>query len=489
MFLNKIKKIDWQYLVNRNQALLFNSITGRCYQYFKKATGLSWRPDFKFFLGNGDHMYSARELNNLHSLFKRGGIKLLVGFLHGLVFNIQAFDKISCKIEEIDCLHLNKAQLVKLLDDFVTHALYAHNFLVPMTTADKVLTDMILDLLPRATDQQQQEWLAILTFPIKENEHTKEERSFLKVARAYQAKSQKFDKLIETHLQKFAWIGARGYWWRKAWKKTNIQNRLVSFFAQNKDPNTELRHLRQLKREQVRLAKEIFQEFNIKQSSSLYQLSRLAKEYAYRRTWRTDVLYRSGYRARELFYEIGRRAGLKEDDIVYLTFDEVLGMAKTKKAPISLEELIRRKEYLAYVALKNQILVLSGKEWQEKLKTISAQRANVSSKIKGRVAFPGKVQGIVKVIYTSDDIKKVKLGDILVAAMTFPNFMPALERAVAFVTDEGGILCHAAIISREMRKPCIIGTKIATKVLQDGQTVEVDADNGMVKVIKQIAES
>ena len=69
----------------------------------------------------------------------------------------------------------------------------------------------------------------------------------------------------------------------------------------------------------------------------------------------------------------------------------------------------------------------------------------------------------------------------MVAVMTFPNFVQAMERASAFVTDEGGILCHAAIIAREMRKPCITGTKIATKVLKDGDLVEVDADKGIVK--------
>lgn len=64
-----------------------------------------------------------------------------------------------------------------------------------------------------------------------------------------------------------------------------------------------------------------------------------------------------------------------------------------------------------------------------------------------------------------------------------PAFMPAMKKAVAFVTDEGGITSHAAIIAREMKKPCIIGTKIATKVLRDGDLVEVDANKGIVRKI------
>jgi len=70
--------------------------------------------------------------------------------------------------------------------------------------------------------------------------------------------------------------------------------------------------------------------------------------------------------------------------------------------------------------------------------------------------------------------------------MTRPDMAPILKKAAAFVTNEGGITCHAAIVSRELNKPCIIGTKIATKVLKDGDTVEVNANNGVVKIIKKV---
>ncbi len=69
--------------------------------------------------------------------------------------------------------------------------------------------------------------------------------------------------------------------------------------------------------------------------------------------------------------------------------------------------------------------------------------------------------------------------------MTTPEMVPVMKRAAAFVTDEGGITCHAAIVSREMKKPCIIGTKIATKVLKDGDLVEVDANRGIVRILER----
>ena len=76
-------------------------------------------------------------------------------------------------------------------------------------------------------------------------------------------------------------------------------------------------------------------------------------------------------------------------------------------------------------------------------------------------------------------------GDILVTGMTRPEFVPLMKRSAAIITDEGGITCHAAIISRELGIPCIIGTKVATQVLKDGDMVEVDADKGIVRILKQ----
>ena len=100
------------------------------------------------------------------------------------------------------------------------------------------------------------------------------------------------------------------------------------------------------------------------------------------------------------------------------------------------------------------------------------------------VAQLGKVRGSVKVVNNISEAVKVKPGNILVTYMTSPDFLPAMKKAAAFVTDEGGLTCHAAIIAREMKKPCIIGTKIATRVLKDGDLVEVDADKGVVRLIK-----
>ncbi len=104
--------------------------------------------------------------------------------------------------------------------------------------------------------------------------------------------------------------------------------------------------------------------------------------------------------------------------------------------------------------------------------------------IRGEIAARGTVSGMVKIIFTSKDLHKISEGDVLVSPMTRPEFLSAMNRSVAFITDEGGITCHAAIIARELKKPCIIGTKIATQVLKDGDMVEVDGERGVVKILE-----
>lgn len=108
---------------------------------------------------------------------------------------------------------------------------------------------------------------------------------------------------------------------------------------------------------------------------------------------------------------------------------------------------------------------------------------NSSSEIKGQPAYKGKVTGRARVIKNFSAVNDFPRGDILVTGMTDPNYLPIMEKAGAIVTDAGGLLCHAAIVSREMHKPCIVGTKIATHLIKNGDMIEVDADNGIVRIL------
>ena len=106
--------------------------------------------------------------------------------------------------------------------------------------------------------------------------------------------------------------------------------------------------------------------------------------------------------------------------------------------------------------------------------------------IKGQSASKGNWRGVVKIVIDPEgqEARDFEDGNVLVTSMTRPEFVPLMKKAGAIITNEGGITCHAAIISRELGKPCVIGTKIATKVLKNGDMVEVDADKGIITLIK-----
>ncbi|GAF99702.1 unnamed protein product [marine sediment metagenome] len=171
-------------------------------------------------------------------------------------------------------------------------------------------------------------------------------------------------------------------------------------------------------------------------------------------------------------------------DIFHLLTAEIKDALRNKK-DLS-KEINQRKKGFGFFITNNKFSVLSGKELEEyKEKYVKEEVKKEVKEIKGRMASTGFAKGEVKIIRSVSDLTKVNKGDILVASMTTPDFVPAMEKAAAFVTDEGGILCHAAIVSREMEKPCITSTKIATQVLKDGDLVEVDANEGVVKILKK----
>ncbi|MFA6215791.1 MAG: PEP-utilizing enzyme [Patescibacteria group bacterium] len=103
-----------------------------------------------------------------------------------------------------------------------------------------------------------------------------------------------------------------------------------------------------------------------------------------------------------------------------------------------------------------------------------------TDEVRGQTAFPGIASGKVKIIMPNDD-KHIRNGRVLVTKMTTPDFVPLIKKCAAIVTDEGGVTCHAAIVSREFKVPCVIGTKIATNIFKDGDLIEVNATEGVIK--------
>ncbi|WP_456472232.1 phosphoenolpyruvate synthase [Methanocaldococcus sp.] len=151
------------------------------------------------------------------------------------------------------------------------------------------------------------------------------------------------------------------------------------------------------------------------------------------------------------------------------------------KIGIRIEEHYKRPMDVEWAIEKGRIYMLQARPittLKEKKKESYEGEGKIL--LKGIGASPGVASGTVKIVKDIKELDKVKEGDILVTEMTTPDMVPAMKRAAAIVTDEGGLTCHAAIVSRELGVPCVVGTKKATKVLKDGMVVTVDGEKGIV---------
>lgn len=186
--------------------------------------------------------------------------------------------------------------------------------------------------------------------------------------------------------------------------------------------------------------------------------------------------------------EIAKR--FKEDlwKIKYYLPDEIKGLLLAGK---KMEDgiLKKRREFSVYVVerknpktWKAKHTIFYGKDAKKIYNAIFLKPGK--GEIRGQIAnAPVKtLTGEVQIILDTYK-QKFTPGRILVTSMTRPDFVPIMRRAKAIITDEGGITCHAAIVSRELGIPCIIGTKVATKILKTGDTIELDLKNGIVKKI------
>lgn len=133
---------------------------------------------------------------------------------------------------------------------------------------------------------------------------------------------------------------------------------------------------------------------------------------------------------------------------------------------------------------------MEGKEARDAFSVVAEESfSSDTTLIKGTCAYPGIARGIVQQVLTVDDADRFRRGGVLVAYMTDVGVVPAMRKASAIVTDVGGVTCHASIIAREFGIPCIIGTKIATKVLLDGYMVEVNATNRSVTIMSRASQA
>ncbi len=188
------------------------------------------------------------------------------------------------------------------------------------------------------------------------------------------------------------------------------------------------------------------------------------------------------YRMRPILEEIAQRLSLTLDETRFLLPHEV--EAALLNNTLDRREIKERVSFCVLYTEKDKEKVFVGEEAARLARMVEPKEVISVKEFKGQTGCVGHAQGIVKIITRPADMAKMNQGDILVSIATDPDIVPAMKKAAAIVTEQGGVTSHAAIVARELGIPCVIGTKIATKVLKDGDEVEVDATRGIVRIIK-----
>jgi phosphohistidine swiveling domain-containing protein len=191
---------------------------------------------------------------------------------------------------------------------------------------------------------------------------------------------------------------------------------------------------------------------------------KLLEEFVFYRTYRTEKSYETLFYMEKFLAKLESAFSLAPHDLSYYFFGEIEQLLTSSLYPEP--SLINdRKSGYAMLLHDSVISIKTGKELEQLVALRNSKKHQHRKMVHGMVVSRGHAQGRVKIVMDASVQGIVEDGDILVAPMTTPDYLPALRKAAAFVTDEGGMTCHAAIVAREMKKPCIIGTKTLPRFL------------------------
>ncbi len=211
--------------------------------------------------------------------------------------------------------------------------------------------------------------------------------------------------------------------------------------------------------------------FNLSPFADYVSDSSIVQIMAEWRLWARDKFNLVHQLAEPLFQEIAQRLHLTAKELKFLKPQEII-------EALQMHHKIQCRQQ-CYFHFENGSFVLRENSFPEFL-SHKGEEKKQTHEVHGRGTFPTKYSGRVRLIKTNDDLGKVEAGEILVLRMTTPDLMlEGIKKAGAIITDEGGITCHAAVLSREFNIPTLMGTEIATKVFNTGDQVEVDTVLGI----------
>lgn len=399
------------------------------------------------------------------------------------------------RLKRVDWIKKSNKQIAKEIEKMVRKSRDLACPWYAQYPLDEFFEEAIEKELPRclpAADPNFRKCFLIFTDPAGMTEVSEERLKLLKMTQTlikdgenFNHLSPKAEKNIKRHLRKFAYINC-GLGTSPAYTREDIVKRLKEIKGSS---GGDLKKIDRMVYDSSE--RKIADDFKwalkkVKPTTGFKKLIAKVRRHSYVRNRRVEAFFNVVYGIGLAQAELARRFNFKSEWMMEISIPETVdALLESKPLPNDKEMLQRLKDYAMVVKNSVTSLVTDPQEI-ERLKREYVLEMKDKKEFKGNVAcLGGIIRGRAKICLDKSEISKVKRGDILVANFTTPDFVPAMEKAAAIVTDQGGLSSHAAIVSRELGVPCVIATKEGTRLIKDGDLLEVDAKSGIVKIIER----
>ena len=485
------KNITWKYLLSRRWTILRDELFTKGYA----------GPLEKYIGAPGRNLLVVKE-GEKHTLYH--GLESLRGISEALVEKLKKnkdFDQkiykdcieacenlvnVSKDVSRGDLNSLEPEELIKRLERFIGACDQFAPFLALPNNYEIYVTNKIKHfLLEKAGQKRVEEYLQKLMSPKEYPFQILEQIDLAKIAlRVKKGEKTNLDKDLDDHLQKYQWLSCYNFD-EDEFSLDDFRERLdVVLDLPLKELESKTEDIvKKLERDDLEF-KATVKETGL--SGELLKQVNLLREFVFLRTYRIEMNSQSNFYLRPLLKGIASRGAISLEQLAMMLSNEIKEMIKSGKVPELVNFDDRKKAAVTWLDNCSFGYAFGSKAQQIISEKLAGQEMpEQAGEVKGTVASKGDiVQGKVRIIM-KENVTSFQKDEILVTVMTSPEFVPAIQKAKAIITDEGGVLCHAAIVSRELNKPCVIGTEIATKVLKTGDLVEVDAEQGIVRKLEK----
>ena len=474
-----MKKIDWIKIVDVKDAVIVEeSLLFGCKNFSAKLLGKKYFYGYERYI-DGEIFRSNDEIKLIVKHIKSDS-KKEIPFLFSRIYKITKDYMDFCREKsKTNFEELSNEELAKIFDEFFIELAKICVTLNTPLDIDCAVTELIeqrLENHPKLKGKPEKIISAFnaLTISTDESDVILEKKALLELANEL---TKGKEVSLEEVYKRFTFTY---YVFMKGkFKSIEEYEEEVKELSKN-NPEEELKKIINHRKNELGKLDSTIKELDIR--DDFLEIVNFAREAVYIRTYRLDRINEGVFIIYPLLKEIAKRLNLSEKLVPEILIKEITD-ALRGKIKLNKDEIKERLNgYGCEYITGEKSEFYFGKDFED-FKKKNETKVKLGE-IKGRPAFPGIVIGKVVVVRSKEELNKVKKGDILVTKMTTPDYIKEMEKSAAVVTEIGGITTHAAIVSRELGKPCVMGTGNATHVLKDGDIVEVDANKGVVKKIK-----